>query len=318
MVVIAILCLLIAILLPSFGRAKQAARRMICISHMSGVGNGVSGYVANNQGVLPPPSATMAPAANNGGAITYHSWAQTGWNSWGWRWSDFIVNYFDTEAHPPTCMDDDCTHIGVDDQPFSGNYYEDEHDGHGGVAAGVVMSKHLRCPDQPLTGLPDYPDSCGIDNGSNGAKYAGVDHRYDRHYMYTGSACDGQGEVFWSGGDFWTIPSDGQVHTNQPPEIQPVRPIVFSLSNFTPDRQILVLEPYFYYSTLNYIQYATDFFNHLPHEDRGDTAGNFCFMDGHVETLTRTFIYNWCCNARYSGAPSSMVPTGPFVGYPFK
>jgi prepilin-type processing-associated H-X9-DG protein len=74
-----------------------------------------------------------------------------------------------------------------------------------------------------------------------------------------------------------------------------------------------------------------DLFMFLPHQYDNDTAGNFCFMDGHVGTFTKSFIHNWAANyycragANFA-APLPMVPgtppwpwtpTGAFDPYPF-
>jgi prepilin-type N-terminal cleavage/methylation domain-containing protein/prepilin-type processing-associated H-X9-DG protein len=344
LVVISILCLLIAILLPSFGRAKQAARRMTCISHLSGMGNGISGYCAANQSVLPPYYARVQPPHDNGGP-TYlpviHSWSQGGpggnqGNGLWWRWSDFIISYFDTEARPAQVLCGGCFHIHVDDQPASGNYYEDATQGNtaNGVttACGMIMSKRMRCPDQPLTGGPcPYDDGCDYNFGEN---Y----HRYDRHYCYSSAAEDPTGYagvLYEGGGDFWTIPNDGQAHTSDgSAEIQPVRGKTALISNFHADREILIREPYPGWNAsddLGYPYDAMDLFMFLPHQYDKDMAGNFCFMDGHVDTFTRTFIENWAANYYcHPGAgwpaPSPMIPgappwpwkcTGPFDPYPF-
>lgn len=53
LVVIGIIALLISILLPSLGRARETANRVKCSANLRGVGQGIANYVASNGGVLP-------------------------------------------------------------------------------------------------------------------------------------------------------------------------------------------------------------------------------------------------------------------------
>ncbi len=50
LVVVAIIALLIALVLPSMGRARENARRAVCSSNLSGIHRGVIAYAAGNQG----------------------------------------------------------------------------------------------------------------------------------------------------------------------------------------------------------------------------------------------------------------------------
>jgi prepilin-type N-terminal cleavage/methylation domain-containing protein/prepilin-type processing-associated H-X9-DG protein len=52
LVVVAIIALLLAVLLPSLGRAREVARSVICLGNMRMVGVGLMGYSADHQGLM--------------------------------------------------------------------------------------------------------------------------------------------------------------------------------------------------------------------------------------------------------------------------
>jgi prepilin-type N-terminal cleavage/methylation domain-containing protein/prepilin-type processing-associated H-X9-DG protein len=54
LVVIGIIALLIAILLPALGRARDSAYKIKCGSNLHAIGQGFANYIANNHGVIPP------------------------------------------------------------------------------------------------------------------------------------------------------------------------------------------------------------------------------------------------------------------------
>lgn len=153
LVVISILALLLAILIPSFFRVIKSARRMTCFSHMGSIGNGITGYTSNNMTLMP------------------FDWTQG-------DWANLIVPYFDGDAKVG-----DGT-ISVACQPFSRNYYENNDlNPNTGRGRGIVLSKRMNCPDQPMTCASrrqwgewqPYDSSGGVPNEG--------DHRYDRHYF---------------------------------------------------------------------------------------------------------------------------------------
>src|SRR2546423_12112112 len=53
LVVIGIIALLISILLPTLGRARESANTIKCSSNLRSVGQGLAIYLANNKGTLP-------------------------------------------------------------------------------------------------------------------------------------------------------------------------------------------------------------------------------------------------------------------------
>jgi prepilin-type N-terminal cleavage/methylation domain-containing protein/prepilin-type processing-associated H-X9-DG protein len=216
LVVMSILCLLLVILLPSFGRAQKAAQRMSCMSHMSGIGSGMSGYIGDNGGIIPPLECTVVPPTDvaiawvNGQPIydpVGHPWRTNNPNapkprpdvspSYEWTWADLIVKYFDGEARPRTTW---WPANSVDVQPHSGDYYEN-------AGQGLVMSKRMRCPSQPL--VAEQWQSAG----GWGCVNSNGDHIYSSHYRMAIGSGGGGGCP-----DIWAFPNDGKSHST---ELQP-------------------------------------------------------------------------------------------------
>ena len=66
LVVIAIIALLLSIIVPSLGKAKEAAKMMVCASNQHQIINGVSAYAADNNLRMPPRVAyTGRPSVLN-------------------------------------------------------------------------------------------------------------------------------------------------------------------------------------------------------------------------------------------------------------
>ena len=58
LVVISIIALLIGILLPALGKARESGRASVCLGHMRGAGQGVAVYAADNEDWLPGPNTS--------------------------------------------------------------------------------------------------------------------------------------------------------------------------------------------------------------------------------------------------------------------
>jgi len=54
LVVISIIALLIALLLPALGQAKEAARQALCLSNTRQIGIGLMSYAQDQEGYVPP------------------------------------------------------------------------------------------------------------------------------------------------------------------------------------------------------------------------------------------------------------------------
>jgi len=63
LVVISIIALLLAILLPTLGRVRETAKRVVCSSQLKQVGVAIVGYAADNENLLPYYGDEMHPYA---------------------------------------------------------------------------------------------------------------------------------------------------------------------------------------------------------------------------------------------------------------
>jgi len=101
LVVIGIIAVLISVLLPALSRARQAARRMACLSNLRQIGQSFRLYETENRGYI--PSAMTHPTAVN------PVWPHPG--SWyGIQWNEKILPYlgvktsYDYDGEPPSSM----------------------------------------------------------------------------------------------------------------------------------------------------------------------------------------------------------------------
>jgi prepilin-type N-terminal cleavage/methylation domain-containing protein len=79
LVVIGIIALLISILLPALGKARQSAQTVACAANLHAIGQMCAVYQANNRGYLPPLSQT---ATNSGGSPVFDSNYFRGYTIW--------------------------------------------------------------------------------------------------------------------------------------------------------------------------------------------------------------------------------------------
>jgi type II secretory pathway pseudopilin PulG len=79
LVVIGIIALLISILLPALGKARQSAQTISCAANLHTIGQMCAIYQANNRGYLPPLSQT---ATNSSGAPSFDNNYFRGYNIW--------------------------------------------------------------------------------------------------------------------------------------------------------------------------------------------------------------------------------------------
>lgn len=91
LVVVAIIALLIAILLPSLGRARRQARAVACLSNLRQIAITCNTYAQDWGGVLPPPE-------NKQGAL-FMEWQEMLWQYSGGR-TLVAADYSSTAKHP--------------------------------------------------------------------------------------------------------------------------------------------------------------------------------------------------------------------------
>lgn len=66
LVVIAVIALLIGILLPALGKARESGRRIACAANMRGIGQGIRLYLDDNNGIFPYVIADAAGGLTGG------------------------------------------------------------------------------------------------------------------------------------------------------------------------------------------------------------------------------------------------------------
>ena len=129
LVVVAILALLLTMLMPTLGRAKEIARQTFCMTNLKPVGTAINFYHEDNNGYqVARFRQTVAPSGSP-------------WWSRTWFWSDFLVQYCDDSARAP-----DWGHGKTSIQPKNGIYARER----------FSYSRLLNCPSQPNRDHSEY------------------------------------------------------------------------------------------------------------------------------------------------------------------
>jgi prepilin-type processing-associated H-X9-DG protein len=98
LVVIGIIALLISILLPALGKAREAAKTIKCASNLHNIGQGMAIYVANYRGVFPPSNIYNGLQVDNGAGTQSPATPTNGFL----HWSALIFNNAYAAASPYT------------------------------------------------------------------------------------------------------------------------------------------------------------------------------------------------------------------------
>lgn len=86
LVVISIIALLVSILMPSLGRAREQARLTMCLSNLKQLGYGTAMY--NDDHDLLPHNANITNASSNTGYSNYTIYYQNAWLQTATEWAD--------------------------------------------------------------------------------------------------------------------------------------------------------------------------------------------------------------------------------------
>ncbi len=118
LVVIAVIALLLAILVPSLGRARANARAVKCGASMHSVGQAVVGYQAENDDTLPP--SYVYPNASD--SWNLHNQQNPPVNGYE-HWSSFLIGTVDSKAF--TCPEFDSGGIPRTNPGPTGTFWTD-------------------------------------------------------------------------------------------------------------------------------------------------------------------------------------------------
>jgi prepilin-type N-terminal cleavage/methylation domain-containing protein len=163
LVVIAIIALLVSILVPSLGVARELSRRTVCMTNMHAMGLGIGMYAQDNREIVPPVKLLLiqpTPGSNN--------WVAP-------YWAEFIIPYFDSDARTTLTRGTDLMY-SAGCQPTS--------DYKVWSSAGCICTRRMNCPSQKNNGdvwpcyyeydwnVAFWPGTCwawGWDGGVSGA-----------------------------------------------------------------------------------------------------------------------------------------------------
>jgi len=102
LVVIAIIALLVSIMLPTLGRAKELAKRTSCMANLKAIGNAISLYTTESDAIMPRTVSTTSPAAG--------AWILPNGTHVASDRDDALARLFDNtaannvRAHPTACL----------------------------------------------------------------------------------------------------------------------------------------------------------------------------------------------------------------------
>lgn len=84
LVVISIVALLIGILLPALGSARDAARGSVCLGHLRGAGQGLATFTFENDGRLPGPNTSGSEITEQGSSYSFRDSATEPIQNFDW------------------------------------------------------------------------------------------------------------------------------------------------------------------------------------------------------------------------------------------
>jgi prepilin-type N-terminal cleavage/methylation domain-containing protein/prepilin-type processing-associated H-X9-DG protein len=170
LVVIGIIALLIAILLPALGRARESAYKIKCASNLRAIGQGFANYIATNHGVIPPSNfyqqLNIAPDPTTGVLTQTPSQPVYGYV----HWSALIFG----------------RHDGVYKQGYSYEVSPDAPYGFDPIFNSTVGWEMFQCPSLDRGGLaPANTYASNSDTGGNESPKPGIVDQQAPRLAYT-------------------------------------------------------------------------------------------------------------------------------------
>lgn len=84
LVVISIIALLIGILLPALGAARESGRKSVCLGHLRGAGQGIYTFAADNKSRLPGPNTSGRELSEQGNAYAFRNNSEEPTQNFDW------------------------------------------------------------------------------------------------------------------------------------------------------------------------------------------------------------------------------------------
>lgn len=126
LVVISIIALLVALLLPALGKARQSGESMQCKSNQRNVATVVQNYVNDEDSFLPPMWDAQGTVGGIGGAASYKTWR------------GYLARYVNTTPSVFDCPSEEINVYADPTTPGDSQYYGEYGEGRIGSGLGAV------------------------------------------------------------------------------------------------------------------------------------------------------------------------------------
>ncbi|MFB3890906.1 MAG: DUF1559 domain-containing protein [Phycisphaerae bacterium] len=256
LVVIAIIALLLSILVPSLSKAREMARRVICMNNERQMGTAVQVYANDNIEYVPPLEV----------------WVSNASGSLCWWWEDFIQPYFDTDAKRSTTSNGWGESIGC--QPADGNYDRNW--------PRYRYSRRMDCPSIKNANISEYTWSCIVNpNGDYGT---------GAHWLFWMQNWVDPATNYETSTN--PLPQDHWIDAPPPGWCRFTKNAV-KINRFkNPSGTCIIVDPnvkgwnFYFFGSL---QSRVDLAQVVPHIG----SCNGVMVDGHVTSFTREYLIGW-------------------------